>query len=84
MVIRVLIVCLICSGSPGQTVTSSARSGDSSEVSNFPCVWDSGVNFDVNGSFADSQAFVSSVVMFLSLRTSNPKVAGSSPAGRVS
>ena len=83
MVIKVLIVCLICSGSPGQAVTRSARSGDGSEVSSFPCFWDSGVNFDVNGSFADSQAFVSSVVIFLSLRTSNPKVGGSSPPGRV-
>ena len=77
-----LIAALICSGSPGQTLTISARSGGSSEVSISPCFRDLGVNWGVNGDFDVSQVLVLSGLVFSVHRFPKPKVAGSNPAGR--
>ena len=77
-----LIAALICSGSSGQTATISARSEGSSEVSILACFWDLGVNWGVNCSFGVSQVFVLLGVTFLQRRSTEPKVAGSSPARR--
>ena len=74
-----VIAALIYSGNFGQIVTISVRSAGSSDVSILLRFGFLGVNC----SFGISQVFTFSGLVFLESRTSNPKIGGSSPPGRV-